>query len=265
VCLVMLALGQHPRYPLILAANRDEFHARPSAALHAWPDKPGILGGRDLEKGGSWLAASGRGALAVVTNVRDPARRVSGGPSRGDLVSDFLDDNAALAARYVPDRCAPGLGYDGFNLIAVDHSGAWYGSNRGPVRPLHAGVHGLSNHLLDTDWPKVRRLRMAMHRVLDAGDPSPAGALIRALADRTAVPDEALPETGVPLEWERRLAPPFIVSADYGTRCSSIVLIDHDGLLTLIEHSFDPQGILTATRELSIQLERAPGPWTTAT
>lgn len=263
MCLVMLALGQHPRYPLILAANRDEFHARPSAALHAWPDKPGILGGRDLEKGGSWLAAAGRGALAVVTNVRNPARRVSGGPSRGDLVSDFLADDAALAARYVPDRCAPGLGYDGFNLIAVDRSGAWYGSNRGPVRQLHAGVHGLSNHLLDTDWPKVRRLRAAMRRVLDACDPSPGGALIRALADRTVVPDEELPATGVPLEWERRLGPPFIVSPDYGTRCSSVVLIDRAGVLTLTEHSFDPEGDLTTTRELSARLGQTPGPWTT--
>ena len=136
MCLVILALGQHARYPLILAANRDEFHARPSAGLHAWPDRPGILGGRDLEKGGSWLAAARRGALAVVTNVRDPARRVTGGPSRGDLVSDFLGDDAALALRYVPDRCAPGLGYDGFNLIAVDRSGAWYGSNRGAVRQI---------------------------------------------------------------------------------------------------------------------------------
>ncbi len=264
MCLVMLALGQHPRYSLILAANRDEYHARPSAALHAWSDKPGILGGRDLEKGGSWLAAARRGALAVVTNVRDPARRVSGGPSRGDLVSDFLGDDAALAARYVPGRCAPSLGYDGFNLIAVDHSGAWYGSNRGDLRQLHAGVHGLSNHLLDTDWPKVRRLRAAMCQVLEACHPSPGGALMLALADRAAVPDEQLPATGVPLEWERRLGPPFIISPDYGTRCSSIVLIDHDGLLTLIEHSFDPQGSLTATVELSIQLERAPGPWPTA-
>lgn len=264
MCLVILALGQHARYPLILAANRDEFHARPSAGLHAWPDRPGILGGRDLEKGGSWLAAARRGALAVVTNVRDPARRVTGGPSRGDLVSDFLGDDAALALRYVPDRCAPGLGYDGFNLIAVDRSGAWYGSNRGAVRQLHAGVHGLSNHLLDTDWPKVRRLRAAMHGLLQAGEPSPAEPLMAALSDRVSVPDEALPATGVPLEWERRLGPPFIVSQDYGTRCSSVVLIDHEGMLTLTERSFDPEGHVTETRELSVQLEQPPGPWTAA-
>jgi uncharacterized protein with NRDE domain len=264
VCLVILALGQHPQYPLILAANRDEFHARPSAALHAWPDRPGILGGRDLEKGGSWLAAAQRGALAVVTNVRDPARRVTGGPSRGDLVSDFLGDDTALAAGYVADRCAPGLGYDGFNLIAVDRSGAWYGSNRGAVHRLGAGVHGLSNHLLDTDWPKVRRLRAAMQRVLEAGEPSPADALMVALSDRVDVPDEALPATGVPLEWERRLAPPFIVSPDYGTRCSSVALIDRDGVLTLTEHSFDPEGNLTDVRRMSVQLERPPGPWTPA-
>lgn len=262
MCLVILALGRHPRYPLILAANRDEFHARPSAALHAWPDQPGTLGGRDLEKGGSWLGAARRGALAVVTNVRDPARRIIGGPSRGDLVSDFLGDEMVAASGYVADRCAPDLGYDGFNLIAIDHSGAWYGSNRGPVHRLDAGVHGLSNHLLDTDWPKVRRLRTAMRRLLDSREPAPLDPLMVALSDRSAVPDEELPATGVPLEWERRLGPPFIVSPDYGTRCSSVALIDRDGVLTLTEHSFDPEGKLTDARQMSVQLERPPGPWT---
>lgn len=258
MCLVILALGVHPGLPLVLAANRDEFHRRPAASAHAWHDLPGVVGGRDLEQGGSWLAAARRGALAVVTNVRDPARRVTGGPSRGLLVRDFMAPDGLTAEAFVRERTRPEAGYDGFNLIARDGSGTWYGSNRGPGRQLHDGIHALSNHLLDTDWPKVRRTRQRFSAALHGPADHLTDRLLDALHDTTSAPDHELPSTGVPLEWERRLAPPFIVSPEYGTRCSTVVTLDGCGTLTLTERSFDPAGQATGTVRLTLTDFGAP-------
>lgn len=259
MCLVMLALGMHPDYPLVLAANRDEFHRRPTREAHAWPDAPGVVGGRDLEKGGTWLGVAGRGALAVVTNFRDPANRVTGGPSRGLLVSDFLTSSGTDAGTFVRDRTRPERGYDGFNLIAADAGGVWYGSNRGPVLELRRGLHGLSNHLLDTQWPKVRRTRARFEAALIHRHGTLVQSLFDALRDTDGVADDELPRTGVPLEWERRLAPPFIVSPDYGTRCSTVITIDRARQAVLTERTFDAAGAETGVRTLELTLERLPG------
>lgn len=246
MCLVVLALGLHPRFPLVLAANRDEFHARPSAAAHVWTDLPDVVGGRDLEQQGTWLAASRPGALAVVTNYRDPSRATRGARSRGHLVRDFVAGSGVDGETFLRARLAEGDIYDGFNLIAGDASGIWYASNRGGLKRLDRGLYGLSNHLLDTPWPKVSRSKARLAAAL-ADDADLEEALFGLLSDREPVPDAELPRTGVPIEWERRLSPPFIVSPDYGTRCSTLLLVGTDGSLRLVERSFAADGSLTGT------------------
>lgn len=259
MCLIVVALRCHPEFPVILAGNRDEFHRRPAAPAHRWPDAPDLLAGRDLEKGGTWLGVSSRGALAVVTNFRDPSRpRRPTAPSRGALVADFLLGDAPDAESYLKCHAHPDSAYDGFNLIAGDATGVWYGANRGHAPgKLADGVHTLSNHLLGTPWPKVTRLRQAMESALAGSASGPVDdALFTALRDRTVAPDEDLPDTGIGLEWERRLAPAFIVSPEYGTRCSTVVTVDRSGLATLREHTFAPDGRCIGRVRATV---RAPG------
>lgn len=250
MCLIALAVGCHPRYPLVLAGNRDEFHRRAAVPAHRWPDAPALFGGRDQEKGGTWLGVSNRGALAVITNYRDPSRpRNASAPSRGELVAGFLRNARETAPDFLGHWARPGGPHEGFNLIAADHSGVWYGSNRGAApRRLGPGVHGLSNHLLGTPWPKVRHLTEAMTAALGATpDELSDEALFTALRDRTVPDDAQLPDTGVGLDWERRLAPAFIVSPDYGTRCSTLVKVSRDGLVHIEERTYSAAGELVGT------------------
>ena len=254
MCLIVLALGVHPRFPMVLAANRDEFFARPAALAATWTDLPQITGGRDLEKGGAWLATSARGAFAAVTNFRDPAQRHPNPRSRGALVADFLA-GAVSAANYVQAAVDQGDRYDGFNLIAGDDSGVWYGSNRGGgLSRLPPGIHGLSNHLLGTAWPKVRRATAAVAAALELPDDAIEVAMLNALADDAAASDAELPNTGVGLEWERRLAPAFIRGTAYGTRCSTVVVADADGRGTLTERTFGIDGHVVATLRIPVSL-----------
>ena len=260
MCLIALAVGRHPRYPLVLAGNRDEFHRRAAVPAHRWPDAPALFGGRDLEKGGTWLGVSDRGALAVITNYRDPSRpRDLAAPSRGGLVAGFLREEHDTAPSFLERVTRSDGPHEGFNLIAADRTGVWYGSNRGagPTR-LGPGVHGLSNHLLATPWPKVRRLTEAVADVLAApSDDAMDEALFAALRDRTVPPDAQLPDTGVGLDWERRLAPAFIVSADYGTRCSTVLKLSADGVLHFEERTYSAAGALTGTVHAGLPLNPA--------
>lgn len=238
MCLVLFAAA-HPRHALVLAANRDEFHARPAAAA-AWVE-PDLLAGRDLGAGGTWLALRRDGRFAVVTNVREPGRVRPGAPSRGALPFRVVRDRAPLA------ETLAGLSGDlaacnGCNLLAGSPTELWCVSNRGPGPvPVPPGVHGLSNHLLDTPWPKVVRGkdRLAQWLAADGEDLEP---LFTMLGDRTPAEDADLPRTGLPLAWERRLSAAFIVSPDYGTRCSTVLTIGPDGMVRFIERTFGPDG-----------------------
>lgn len=237
MCLIVVGWQVHPDYPLVVAANRDEFHARPTAAAAPWVDAPHILGGRDLEAGGTWLAVASDGRFAAVTNVRE-AGKPTGKRSRGALPAGFLrstqspaDFSAAIAAD----------DYAGFNLLLADRDTLYYCSNRdGAPRPLAPGVYGLSNHRLETPWPKLTKARQRFAEALPAlPDSTPFFAL---LADRTIEADERLPATGVPLHWERLLSAVFVCSPDYGTRASTLLLRDRAGRCTLEERSFAPDG-----------------------
>lgn len=255
MCLILIALDAHDRYPFILAANRDEFHHRPTAPAERWHDAPEVFGGRDLEKGGTWLALAQRGALAAVTNYRDPGRKLDAPRSRGLLVSNFVREPES-ARDFIAGALARGNDYDGFNLLAADATGVWYGSNRGgAARRLGPGLHGLSNHLLDTPWPKVRRAKAAIGPALQLDGPALETALLALLADDARAPDTELPATGVSLDWERQLSPVFIRMDGYGTRASTLVLIDDRGAARFVERSFDPAGGPPTDRSASLSLE----------
>ncbi|TXG96579.1 MAG: NRDE family protein, partial [Zoogloea sp.] len=208
MCLILLAWRAHPDYPLVVAANRDEFFARPAAEAGWWQDRPGVFAGRDREAGGTWLGLSRSGRFAGLTNFRDPARQRPDAPSRGALVADFLageESTDAALARLTQE----GPRYNGFNLLLSDgDSLGIYESESGSARHLEPGLYALSNHLLDTPWPKVLAGKSRLARALRAlPDDTPLAELLR--DDRPAA-DAELPRTGVSLAWERMLSSAFI-------------------------------------------------------
>ena len=257
MCLILFAWSAHPRYRLVLAANRDEFHDRPAAPAGFWPDRPAILAGRDLEAGGSWLGVTRDGRFAAVTNYREAARPAdAGGRSRGLLVNNWLDGGGEPlgVARSLAEA---GSEYRGFNLLLGEPGELVYLSNRGagPQRVAH-GVHGLSNHLLDTDWPKVRAGRERLATLLER-ETVEAEALFTLLGDGAPV-DGVLPGGAA-----ARLAPEnlarqlFIRSPVYGTRCSTVLLLDHDGGVRFEERRFDAAGEPAGSARFEFDLDPA--------
>ncbi|CAG0986302.1 hypothetical protein BURK1_02022 [Burkholderiales bacterium] len=252
MCLVAIALDVHPRYALAIAANRDEFHARAAKPAHWWPE--GWLAGRDLAAGGTWFGVRRDGRWALVTNVREPGRTEAGVASRGALVIDAL--SAPSVDGFVAALARDGARYNGYNLLAGGPGGARWTSNRhGPSRQVGRGVTALSNAALGTPWPKVERLTGAVAAWTGRRDDD-LEPLFDALADRERAPDHALPSTGVPLERERMLSAPFIVSEDYGTRCSSVLAVSRDGSARFIERSFDAAGRPAGTVDERFDLAR---------
>ncbi|MDE1894339.1 MAG: NRDE family protein [Pseudomonadota bacterium] len=241
MCLIAFAWRSHPRWRLLLAGNRDEFHARPSAALARWADAP-IIGGRDLEAGGTWLGVADGGRCCVVTNVRDP-RDPQHGASRGLLATDYLAGGAD-AASHAEQLRRVAADYRPFNLLTFDARSAFYLGNRPVARAQRAsaGVHGLSNADFNTPWPKTRRLMQRLQGWIDGGGELDFTPLFEALADEQVAPDDQLPDTGVGLERERWLSSAFIRGEDYGTRASTVVAIGHDGAGLIVERSFGPAG-----------------------
>lgn len=241
MCVIFFAFKKHAEYPLILIANRDEYYSRPTSAAGTWKDHPDVFAGRDLVSGGTWLGITKSGKFAAVTNYRDPSAP-GGSVSRGSLVSNFLTGSAGVS-EYMDGIRSTAADLSGFNLIvgeiAAGRSTVFYFSNRGggSVRELRSGVYGLSNHLLDTPWPKVAR---GKHRFADAlakGRDSDE-VFFEILADRERAVDAELPDTGIGHEREKALSSIYIETPDYGTRCSSVLRIDHEGKGRLIEKVF---------------------------
>jgi uncharacterized protein with NRDE domain len=237
MCLILLAYDVIPEYRLILAANRDEFYDRPTLPAAFWEDHPDILAGRDLKGGGTWLGITRSGKFAAITNYREPGVPKPNAPTRGHLVSAFLSKNS-LPQTYLESVSAVGQAYSGFNLIVGDASGLYYYSNRGPgICRLQPGWYGLSNHLLNTPWPKVEKGIAMLKAAILNFDPVNMDPLFDLLKNREVPPDDRLPNTGVGREWERILSPIFIQSPGYGTRSSSVMLIDGNGKARVAEQT----------------------------
>jgi uncharacterized protein with NRDE domain len=260
MCLIAFAWRAHPRYPLLLVGNRDEFHARPTAALDWWGDSPDIAGGRDLAAGGTWLAMSRNGRFGALTNFRDPGAVRPQGPSRGELVPGFLrgDPGPIDAAR---DAAARGNLYSGFNLLLCDGRTMAYASNcpEEHSSELAPGVYGLSNHRLDAPWPKLDLARTTLAGVLVADEPD-ADEIFEVVSDRAQAPDHVLPDTGVGLALEQLLSAQFIVSPAYGTRSTTLLMLRNDGDVVLSERSYGPAGTETGRRQLRFSVTVAADP-----
>lgn len=239
MCLIFIGLKQHPVYKQIIAANRDEFYNRRTAAAGFWLEYPDILGGRDLEAGGTWLGMNKKnGRISMITNYRDPKNINPKAPSRGHLVSDYLLQTNS-ADEYLKRIIPMAKDYNGFNLMVGNLDGLSYFSNYGDgVTHLSQGLYGLSNHLLETPWPKVVRGKEKMKAIMQDADVTPA-KLFEALYDDAVAKDKDLPETGVGLERERSLSSMFIKSPGYGTRCSTVILVDHANNVSFHERVYD--------------------------
>lgn len=250
MCLILFAWRAHPEHALVVAANRDEYFERPARAAAFWDDAPEVLAGRDLTAQGTWLGVTRAGRFASITNYRNPAERMATAPSRGRLVADFLTA-ADPPSKYFASVAPGAHEYNGFSMVAADRTSLVFFSNReGVVREIGPGVYGLSNHLLDTPWPKVEKGKERLGALLDrAFDPE---ACLQLLCDTE--PAHHFPDTGVGVEWERRLSSIRIVGSDYGTRCSTVVRIGTDGKTDFWERSYGSEGGAVGTVQFSFML-----------
>ena len=256
MCLAVIALDVHPRYAVVVAANRDEFHARPAERAHWWTDAEGfaVLAGRDLRQGGTWLGVNRRGRWAFVTNVREPGRHDVDAPSRGALVPVVLRDPRNVHDA-IASVAAQGAAYNGFNLAGGEGTRATFASNRAPhARPLAARIYGVSNAQLDTPWPKLARATSGVAAWTAKGSDD-LDSLFAVLADRALAHDDTLPDTGLTRERERLLSSPFIVSEDYGTRCSTVLALSRDGAAHFVERSFNAAGEVTGDVEYRFRVD----------
>lgn len=251
MCLIIFAYQQHARYPLLVAANRDEHYQRATAGAGFWHHHQQLLAGRDLVAGGTWLGITRQGRFAAITNHRNPPTTPENPRSRGMLTLDFLSSSMP-AADYLQQLDAAAGSYAGFNLVLGDSNGLYYYSNiEQQLRPLQPGIYSLSNALLDTPWPKQTRGAAAMHNLL-AQDLVSHDQLAATVSNTAAEADDSLPDTGVGLEFERLLSAQFIVSPDYGTRAATTLTVDQAGLSRFREQSYGHGGQALGRREFCI-------------
>ena len=261
MCLLVIAWKTHPRYRLILAGNRDEFHDRPSAPLNWWQDDARILGPRDLKANGTWLGVARSGRFGVITNFRDLQAPADTAPSRGILIPRFLT-GATSPKEFLDDLRGAAPRYSGFNLLVGGPRALYYFSNRGTPAPLSLkpGIYGVANHMLDTPWPKLTITRQRFEELLKANDVS-VDALFSMLMDRTQAAEKDLPHTGLPLEWERAVSAPFIVNERYGTRTSTVLLVERNGRTILHERRFDSSGVQSGVTRFEFKSADVPEVW----
>jgi uncharacterized protein with NRDE domain len=247
MCLIIIAHRQHPGYPLLVAANRDEYHQRPTQAAQIWSGSDDLLAGKDLSAGGTWLGVTRAGRFAAITNHRNPPTTPGNPRSRGLLTLDYLRGSMGPGS-YLQDLAREGAAYAGFNLLLGDGEELHYYSNiAGAPRQLAPGIYGVSNALLNTPWPKLNKGCRQLEKLLcsaEIHDPEQGHArLADVVSDRTQEPDHALPDTGVDTELERLLSAQFICSEEYGTRATTTVLMQENGEITFSERSFLAGGI----------------------
>jgi uncharacterized protein with NRDE domain len=228
LCLILFAYQAHKKYKLVVAANRDEVYERPTAPVHFWEDYPNILAGQDLLKMGTWMGVTTTGHFAALTNYRNPKEQSDGKRSRGELVADFLKEDKHPKT-YMYELAKKRRIYPGYNLLAGDASELYYYSNvEDKVQRLEPGIYGVSNHLLNSDWPKVTKGKEGLSKIIKESHSALDERILNLLQTADPAPDEMLPVTGVSLEWERILSPIFIKSEGYGTRSSTVLLISDE-------------------------------------
>ena len=255
MCILFIAVNQHDDYPLIIAANRDEFHARPTASSEYWQTQPELLAGKDLKAGGTWMGVTRNGKVAALTNVRDPKTLRDDARSRGELATQFLlgnDDHFTVAARLQASRAD----YNGYNFLYGDwHNLHVYNNHLNETRHLSDGVHGLSNASLNAPWPKVTQGMRELTEYCQNGHDIEEEALFSILACDKKAEDHSLPNTGVPYEWEKQLSSIFIQGEDYGTRCSTLLLVDKQRKVSWTERSFSPAGEVIGQKHFDFIIE----------
>jgi len=237
MCLIVFSYKQHPKYDLILAANRDEEYARPTREAKFWDEHPNILAGKDIKAGGTWFGVTRGGSFAALTNFRDPTIQKENPPSRGHLVLDYLK-SLKLPAEYLTQVDNEADRYMGFSLLAgTPQQLSYYSNQQKKILQLDSGLYGLSNHLLNTPWPKVKRAKQELQKLTENEKVS-VEALFDLLTDDRQAPDDSLPSTGIPKEIEKKVSPIFIKGENYGTRCSTVLLLSKEGEATFTERRF---------------------------
>ncbi len=242
MCLITFAYNAHPKYQLILAANRDEFYERPTRKAQFWEKEsyPNLLAGKDLEAGGTWMGAHTSGRWGALTNYRDPSWIKKNPPSRGALVLDFLKSDEQ-AQEHLEERRAKAVDYNGFNLLLGDKNGLFHYSNvTDQITELESGIHGVSNALLDTPWPKLDQAKSELEAAIQK-DKIEFEQLFQLLKNEEKPPEDQLPDTGIPMEWEKAVSSVFIKTETYGTRCSTLLLIEHNDHATFVERRYNPK------------------------
>jgi uncharacterized protein with NRDE domain len=258
MCLLVFAWMNHPRYRLVVAANRDEFHDRPAAPLGWWTGSPGMVAGRDLRAGGTWLGVTRSGRFGAVTNVRGvETPPVAEAPSRGGLVPDYLAGDSTPGS-FLEKLHDAATTFAGFNLLAGDRESLHYFSNRDSTGPrrLEPGSYGLGNHALDTPWPRLLRARERFEDALAADQPG-VDELFGLLADREPASVATMRGSGLPADLERAMSAPFVLHERYGTRCSTVLLAGHDGRTVAAERRYDDAGNLTGATRLELAVDAA--------
>jgi len=255
MCLILFSFKAHPRYKLILAANRDEFFERPALSADFWPSAPNILGGIDIISNGTWLGISRNGRFAAITNYRDPLAQVNDPISRGKITSQFLQSEN-ISEDFLSEISREKDRYNGFNVLLSDdgfESLHYYSNITDDQRIVPMGVHGLSNAFLDTSWPKVDHGISMFSKTINNAN-FQLEDLIAIMTDKIIASEDSLPETGISLELERKLSPVFISMKGYGTRCSTAIRLDYDNNLEFLEVSYDESAHPTSSKRYEIQL-----------
>ena len=240
MCLITFSYKAHPNFKLIVAANRDEFYKRPTRAAQFWEEEqlPNILAGKDLKANGTWMGVSKSGKWGALTNYRDPSNIKENAPTRGDLVLDFLKSNDSEPI-YLQKVQETAQDYNGFNLLIGSKDSLYHFSNENNlITEVKPGIHGVSNALLDTNWPKLDRAKKELKEVTSKASFSKED-LFSILKNSETAPDDKLPSTGIPYEWEKAVSSIFIKTENYGTLCSTLLLVDYDGNAEFTERRYD--------------------------
>jgi|SRR5690625_1540734 len=239
MCIITFSYQEHPRYKLIIAANRDEFYNRPTKEAHYWEDEPTILAGRDLEAMGTWLGMTRDGRIAALTNYREPLNETEDTISRGEIVKSFLTSREH-AFDYLQKLRHNKMNYNGFNvLVGTPDELYYYGNRQEDIVQMEPGTHSISNHLLNTPWPKVNKAKKMLQQYVMAHEQIDVDVLFSQLMNDEIADDELLPNTGVGHKLEQQLSPVFIKTDVYGTRSSTVILVSHENNVTFIERTFN--------------------------